>query len=171
MKPFLKPLLLCATLLAVSATASAQSLWRGVPTGATPAEVVARLPEAMPAPPGIRDSGLQGEALLHIPAHTLVDTEFEVLFGFEQGRLQNIVLRRQAASPVQARELAQRLTTALRASYGLEASTKSRSGTPADGIDRLWSPRRLSVQLQLLDGNLVHLRYSPNLPGTANRPL
>ncbi len=167
----MKPLFVCAALLLASLSASAQALWQGVPTGATPAEVVARLPEAVPAPAGLRDAAITGDVLLRIPAHALVDDEFEVLFGFAQEGLQNIVLRKQADSPAQARAIAQRLTTALRASYGLEASTKSRGAQPADAIDRLWAHRRLSVHLQVLDGSWVHLRYSPNLPATASRPL
>lgn len=167
----MKKFFICSALLMLAMSASAQVLWQGVPAGATPAEVVGRLPEAVPAPPGLRDSAIDGDVLLHIPAHALVDSDFEVLFGFGQDRLQNIVLRKQADSPVQARELARRLGATLRASYGLEISTKSRGSRPPDAIDQLWAHRRLSVHLQVLDGTLVHLRYSPNLPATANRPL
>jgi hypothetical protein len=154
----MKKILVCAALMLLSAGASAQALWRGVPTGATPAEVSTLIPEALPAPAD-RPATADGRVLLQIPAYELVGTDFVVAFGFEQDKLQSVVLRSQAGSPEQARAIAQRLTASLRSRYGLEISTKSRQDPLTVGIDRKWSYRRTSVHLQIVEDTIVSLRY------------
>lgn len=151
-------LLVCTALLWLSVSASAQALWRGVPAGATAAEVSALIPEALPAPadtPATAD----GRVLLHIPRYGLVDAEFAVAFGFEQDKLKSVVLQAQAGSTEQAQAIARRLTASLRSLYGLEISTKSRQEPLTPGVDRKWSYRRASVHLQVLEGTMVRLRY------------
>ena len=61
----MKNALVCLAVLLLSGAASAQALWRGVPAGASPAEVQALIPEALPAPAELlaRD----GRALLAFP--------------------------------------------------------------------------------------------------------
>jgi hypothetical protein len=145
--------LLPTTLFFLAATASAQSLWRDVPAGASPAEVVALIPEARPVS--------RGPVLLEIPDHELLDASFSVAFEFEQNRLKGITLRSQAANASDARALAQRLTASLRSRYGLEISTKSRQDNVIPGIDRKWSYRKASVHLQVVDDSVVQLRYQP----------
>jgi hypothetical protein len=152
----MKKILVCTAMLLLAAGASAQVLWRGVPVGATPAEVSALIPEALPAD---RPATADGRVLLQIPAYEVVGTDFAVAFGFEQDKLQSVVLRAQTGSPEQARALAQRLTASLRSRYGLEISTKSRQDPLTVGIDRKWSYRRTSVHLQIVDDSVVSLRY------------
>lgn len=163
-------LLVCTALLLLSAGVSAQALWRGVPSGATAAEVIALIPEAVPAPAN-RPATADGRVLLEISAYSLVDADFAVSFGFEQDKLQSVVLRSQAGSPEQARAIAQRLTASLRSRYGLEISTKSRQDPLTVGIDRMWSYRRTSVHLQVVEGTVVSLRYRAEIPRSANRQL
>jgi hypothetical protein len=154
----MKKILVCTALLLLSAGASAQALWRGVPAGATPAEVSALIPEALPAPAD-QPANADGRVLLQIPAYEVVGTDFAVAFGFEQDQLRSVVLRAQARSPEQAQAIAQRLTASLKARYGLEISIKSRQDRSTTGIDRKWSYRRTSVHLQVLDDTVVSLRY------------
>ena len=164
----MKPILVCAALLLCVSGASAQALWRGVPAGSTPAEVSALVPEAQPAD---RSTPADGRVLLVIAAQELVGTPFEVAFGFENNQLQSVLLQTQASSPQEAMAIAQRVTASLRSRYGLEISTKSRQDPLTVGIDRKWSYRRTSLHLQVLDGTLVSLRYRPDIPRSANRPL
>jgi len=165
----MKKLIVCSALLLACAGASAQALWRGVPAGATPGEVVALIPEAAPAP--ARPATEDGRVLLEIPSHELVGANFQVAFGFEQDRLQSVVLRAQAGSPEEARAIAQRLTASLRSRYGLEISTKSRQDPLTVGIDRKWSYRRTSVHLQVLEDTVVRLRYRAELPRSSGPQL
>lgn len=165
----MKKLIVCSALLLVCAGASAQSLWRGVPAGATPEEVAAQIPEAAQAPP--RPATEDGRVLLEIPAHELVGANFQVAFGFEQDKLQSVVLRAQAGSPEEARAIAQRLTASLRSRYGLEISTKSRQDPLTVGIDRKWSYRRTSVHLQVIEDTVVRLRYRAELPRSSGPQL
>lgn len=162
--------LVCSALLLWCVGASAQALWRGVPAGATPAEVVALIPEAA-APGTVRPTTEDGHVLLEIPAYDLVGADFKVAFGFEQDRLQSVVLRAQAGSPEEARALAQRLTVSLRSRYGLEISTKSRQDPLIVGIDRKWSYRRTSVHLQVVEDTVVRLRYRAELPRSSSPQL
>lgn len=163
----MKKILVCTALL-LSAGASAQALWRGVPAGATPAEVSALIPEALPAP-AERPTTADGRVLLQIPAYEVMDTNFAVAFGFEQDKLQSVVLRAQAGSPEQARAIAQRLTASLRSRYGLEISTKSRQDPLTVGIDRKWSYRRTSVHLQVIEDSVVSLRYQAEAARPSSR--
>lgn len=143
--------LLSSALFFLAATASAQSLWRDVPAGASPAEVVALIPEARPVS--------RGPVLLEIPRHELLDATFSVAFEFEQDKLKGITLRSQAATANEARALAQRLTASLRSRYGLEISTKSRQDDVIPGIDRKWSSRKSSIHLQIVENTVVRLSY------------
>lgn len=161
-------MLVCAALLLLSVSASAQALWRGVPAGATPAEVSALIPEAQPAPAD-QPATADGRVLLEIPAYEVVGADFAVAFGFEQDRLQSVVLRAQAASPEQAQAIAQRLTASLKARYGLEISIKSRQDRSTTGIDRKWSYRRTSVHLQVVEDTVVSLRYRAEATRAPNR--
>ncbi len=163
----MKTLLLCLTCLLFTAGASAQSLWQGVPVGATPAEVQALVPEAQapataPAPSG---DGVQ----LEIPAVELAGAPFKVSFVFKAGQLQRITLLANAGSADQARALGQRLTTSLRSRYGLEMSTKSRGATSSVTIDRQWNFRRTVVHLEVVDDTFVRLDYSGQAPVRNNR--
>ena len=164
----MKKILVCTALLLLCAGASAQALWRGVPAGATPAEVSALIPEALPAPAD-QPATADGRVLLQIPAYEVVDADFAVAFGFEQDRLQSVVLRAQAASPEQAQAIAQRLTASLKARYGLEISIKSRQDRSTTGIDRKWSYRRTSVHLQIVEDTTVSLRYRAEATRQPNR--
>jgi hypothetical protein len=154
----MKKLLLCLTCLVLTTSAFAQTLWQGVPVGATPAEVRALVPEAQ-APA----SGTDG-ALLEIPAFELAGAPFKVSFVFQAGRLQRITLLANAGSADEARALGQRLTTSLRSRYGLEMSTKSRGATSSLTIDRQWNFRRTVVHLEVVDGSFVRLDYSGQAP-------
>jgi hypothetical protein len=120
----MKNALVCLAVLLLSGAASAQALWRGVPAGASPAEVQALIPEALPAPAELlaRD----GRALLAIPRFELAGADFAVSFLFERERLTSVLLLADAGSAEQARDVAQNLTASLRARYGLELSSKSR---------------------------------------------
>lgn len=154
-------------LLCVCALASAQALWRGVPAGASPAEVQALIPEALPAPAELlaRD----GSALLAIPRFELAGADFAVSFLFERERLASVLLLADTGSAEQARDVAQNLTASLRARYGLELSSKSRKDALTVAIDRQWSYRRTSVRLQVLEGRTVSLRYGVEAPRQSDR--
>lgn len=154
-------------LLWLCASASAQALWRGVPAGASPAEVQALIPEALPAPAEwlARD----GRALLVIPRFELAGADFAVSFLFERERLASVLLHADAGSAEKARDVAQNLTASLRARYGLELSSKSRKDALTVAIDRQWSYRRTGVRLQVLDGRTVSLRYGVETPRQSDR--
>ncbi|MGE0099539.1 MAG: hypothetical protein AB7S86_14445 [Hydrogenophaga sp.] len=147
--------LLSTALLLLASAATAQSLWRDVPAGASPAEVAALIPEARPVS--------RGPVLLEISQHELLDAAFSVAFEFEQNKLKAITLRSQTASADAARVLAQRITSSLRSRYGLEISTKSRQDDVIPGIDRKWSYRKASVHLQVVEGSVVRLRYQAEI--------
>lgn len=154
-------------LLCVCALASAQALWRGVPAGASPAEVQALIPEALPAPAELlaRD----GRALLAIPRFELAGADFAVSFLFERERLTGVLLLADTGSAGKARDVAQNLTASLRARYGLEMSSKSRKDALTVAIDRQWSYRRTGVRLQVLEGRTVSLRYGVEVPRQSDR--
>lgn len=163
----MKKLLLCLTCLLLTAGASAQALWQGVPVGATPAEVQALVPEAQTpanAAPPIGD-GVQ----LEIPSFELAGAPFKVSFVFKADQLQRITLLANAGSAEQARALGQRLTSSLRSRYGLEMSTKSRGSTSSVTIDRQWNFRRTVVHLEVVDDTFVRLDYSGQAPVRNNR--
>lgn len=163
----MKYILMGALWLLLSASASSQALWQGVPVGATPAEVRALVPEAQVTP--IDPLSQRDGALLEIPAFELTGARFKVSFVFKAGQLQRITLLADAGSADGARALGQRLTTSLRSRYGLEMSTKSRGATSSLTIDRQWSFRRTSVHLQVVDDTFVRLDYSGQVPPGASR--
>lgn len=165
--PHMKKLLLCLACLLLTAGASAQALWQGVPVGATPAEVRALLPEAQ-APASVPAAGGEGE-LLEIPVFELAGARFKVSFVFKTDQLQRITLLANAGSADEARALGQRLTTSLRSRYGLEMSTKSRGATSSRTIDRQWNFRRTVVHLEVVDDTFVRLDYSGQAPVRNNR--
>jgi len=158
-------LLLCLTCLLITAGASAQALWQGVPVGATAAEVRALVPEAQPPANASSGEGVQ----LEIPSIELAGARFKVSFVFKADQLQRITLLANAGSADEARALAQRLTTSLRSRYGLEMSTKSRGATSSLTIDRQWSFRRTVVHLEVVDDTMVRLDYSGQAPVRNNR--
>lgn len=158
----MKKHLLCLFGLLFVASASAQTLWQGVPVGATPAEVRALVPEAQ-APTTASAPGSDG-VQLEVPAFELAGAAFKVSFVFEADRLQRITLLANAGSADAARALGQRLTTSLRSRYGLEMSTRSRGSTSSLTIDRQWNFRRTVVHLEVVDDTFVRLDYRGQAP-------
>lgn len=156
-----KRLFFLSCLLFIS-SASAQALWQDIPVDATVAEVQALVPEAQTLP--ARPTANGGTVQLEIPAYELAGDTFKVSFVFKADRLQRITLLADAGSADKARALGQRLTTSLRARYGLERSTRSRGSTSSVTIDRQWSFRRTIVHLQVLDVRFVSLEYSAQMP-------
>lgn len=149
--------------LAIGAlTASAQTLWRGAPMNASPAEVQALIAEAQATPAERRTK--DGTALLEIPSYPIADERFAVTFHFEAERLQRIHLVSRPGSRERARVLAQALSSSLRSRYGLPISTKARQDALPGAIDLKWAFRRMTVQLQVPDGQTVDLLYSTAIP-------
>lgn len=154
----MKATLLCLALVCVTSLASAQALWRDVPAGSSPSEVIRRIAEAQPSDPATLAQTPQ--ALLGIPEVEIAGGRFSVRFLFEDERLQNVVLRADTGSPEDAQALARRVYTALRARYGLEQSSTSRGAlAPSTTMNRRWLFRRTTVHLQVVDDNNVLLTY------------
>jgi hypothetical protein len=142
--------------------ASAQTLWRGAPMNASPAEVQALIAEAQ-VTSGERRAQ-DRTALLEIPSYPIAGEDFAVTFHFEAERLQRIHLVSRPATRERARDLAQTLSASLRARYGLPISTKARQDALPGAIDLRWAFRRMTVQLQVPDGQTVDLLYSTAIP-------
>jgi hypothetical protein len=160
----MKNFLTCLALTFVALNASAQTLWRGAPMNASPAEVRAVIPEVQDTSPTQR--ALDSSLLLEIPSTAIADEAFAVTFHFEAERLQRIHLQAKPPTRERMQALLQALQVSLRARYGLPISTKARQDAdPVPGsIDLKWAFRRMTVQLQMLDGATVHLIYSTNIP-------
>ena len=158
----MKSRLLCLFLAGLCSVAHAQALWRGVPAGASPAEVGQRIEEATPARPSTLSE--EPRALLEIPRFEIADTDFAVRFLFERERLVNVVLRADTASPGDAQALADRIYASLRSRYGLELSGKSRGVPLSSPLDRRWLFRRTTVHLQVVDERSVLLTYGVQPP-------
>ncbi len=158
MKHFLTSLVLASMAL----TASAQTMWRDAPMQASPAEILALMPEARETSPAQRAA--DPSALLEIPKTTIADEEFVASFHFESGRLQRIRLRAAPPSRERMQVLLQTLQTSLRTRYGLPISTKRRPGAALGTVDLQWSFRRMNVLLQMVDGQTVDVVYEANIP-------
>ncbi len=158
--------LLSFVLLFLTSAASAQALWRGVPAGASPAEVRQEIVEAIPSRPTTLAQTPQ--ALLEVPSQDIAGGDFVVHFLFERERLQSVVLRSDTGSPEAARALAQRVYASLRARYGLELSSKRRGATVSTTMDRHWLFRRTTVHLTVVDGSSVVLTYGVEAPRQTN---
>lgn len=163
----MKNILLCLVLFVMASAASAQTLWRGVAAGATPAQVRSLIPEASES--SIEARASEPGRLLDIAQYELAGSQFTVSFIFKDERLQSIRLLSDAGSADDARALAQRLTSTLRSLYGLEMSTRSRGSTSSVSIDRQWNFRRTVVHLQVLDVRFVRLEYSGQTPVRSER--
>ena len=158
MKHLLTCLLLCATALG----ASAQTLWRDAPMNASPAEIRRLMPEARDTTPTQR--ALDRSALLEIPRTEIAGEDFVATFHFESERLQRIHLQAKPATRERTQALLQALQAPLRARYGLPISTKARQDAVPGAVDLKWAFRRMTVQLQMVDGRTVDLIYSTNIP-------
>lgn len=159
MKHFLTFLVLACMALGVSA----QTLWRDAPMLASPAEIRALMPDARETSPSQRAA--DRSALLEIPSTPIADEDFDATFHFESERLQRIHLRAQPGTRERTQALLRALQTSLRARYGLPISTKARENAAPGTVDLKWAFRRMTVQLQMVDGATVELIYSANIPG------
>jgi len=160
----MKHFLTCLALAFVALNASAQTLWRNAPMNASPAEIRALVPEVQDTSPTQR--ALDRSALLQIPSTSIADEDFAVTYHFEAERLQRIHLQAKVPTRERTQALLKAMQVSLRASYGLPISTKARQDAdPIPGtVDLKWAFRRMTVQLQMLDGTTVDLIYSTNLP-------
>lgn len=160
----MKHFLTCLALTFVALHASAQTLWRDAPMNASPAEIRALMPEVQDTSPTQR--ALDPSALLQIPRTSIADEDFAVTYHFEADRLQRIHLHAKVPTRERTQALLQALQVSLRARYGLPISTKARQDADAlpGSVDLKWAFRRMTVQLQMLDGTTVNLIYSTNIP-------
>lgn len=158
----MKKLLTCVVLAGMAFGAPAQTMWRDAPMQASPAEIRALMPDARETSPGQRavDSG----ALLEIPSTAIAGETFAATFHFEAERLQRIHLRSRPATPERIQALLQTLQASLRTRYGLPVSPKARQIAGIGAVDLQWAFRRMTVQLQMRDGQTVELIYSANIP-------
>jgi hypothetical protein len=152
----------CLVLACTAMGASAQTLWRDAPMQASPAEIRALMPDARETSPVQRS--VDPSALLEIPSASIADETFAATFHFESERLQRIHLQAQPPSRERTQALLKTLQDSLRARYGLPISTKARSGAALGAVDLKWSFRRMTVQLQMVDGKTVELVYAANIP-------
>ena len=144
----MKHFLSCLVLSSLALNASAQTLWRNAPMQASPAEIRADDPSA----------------LLEIPNTRIANEIFSATFHFESERLQRILLKSQPPTPERTQSLLQTLQTSLHTRYGLPISNKARPGAALGTVDVKWSFRRMTVQLQMVDGQTVELIYDSNIP-------
>ncbi len=158
----MKHFLICLALACLALNVSAQTLWRGAPMNASPAEIRALMPEAQDTSPTQR--ALDRSALLQIPSTPIANENFVATFHFEGERLQRIHLQSKVPTRARTQALLQALQASLRARYGLPISTKSRRDAIPDAVDLKWAFRRMTVQLQMVDGTTVDLVYSTNIP-------
>ncbi|WP_372659701.1 hypothetical protein [Hydrogenophaga sp.] len=158
----MKNFLICFVLAGMAWGASAQTMWRDAPMQASPAEIRALMSDVRETSPARRSA--DPSALLEIPSTSIADETFAATFHFESERLQRIHLQAQPADPQRLQALLKALQTSLRARYGLPISTKTRSGAAKGTVDLKWSFRRMTVQLQMLDGKTVALIYEANIP-------
>ena len=158
----MKHFLTCFVLAGMALNVSAQTLWRDAPMNASPAEIRALMPEAVETSPAQRSA--DPGALLEIPKTPIANEDFVVTYHFESERLQRIHLQAKPDTPKRTQALLNALKTSLRASYGLPISTKTRPGAALGTVDLKWSFRRMTVELQMLDGTTVELIYAVNTP-------
>ncbi|MBS3998491.1 MAG: hypothetical protein KGZ67_14360 [Hydrogenophaga sp.] len=158
----MKQLLASLVLVSMAFNVSAQSLWRDAPMLASPAEIRTLMPQARDTSPARRAA--DPSALLEIPGTPIADETFVVTYHFESERLQRVHLRSEPATPERTQALLRTLQTSLRKTYGLPLSTPSRPVAALGTVDVMWSFRRMTVQLLMLDGKTVELIYSVNMP-------
>jgi hypothetical protein len=161
----MKKLLAALLLVSVVVSVWAQTMWRDAPMLATPADIRALMPDARETTPAQRAA--DPSALLEIARTTIADETFTATYHFESDRLQRIHLRAQPATPERMQALLKTLQASLRSSYGLPISNPSRPVTVLGTVDLMWSFRRLTAQLLMVDGQTVELIYRANMP---NRP-
>jgi hypothetical protein len=162
----MKKILASILLVSMSLTASALTLWSGAPVLASPAEIRALMPQVRETSAAQRAA--DPSALLEIPSTLIAGEPFTATYHFESNQLQRIQLRAQPGTPERIQALLKSLQASLRASYGLPVSPRSRPSVPRGSVDHLWSSRRMSVQLLMVDGQTVNLIYRASLP---SRPL
>ncbi|MDP2164735.1 MAG: hypothetical protein Q8K21_11060 [Hydrogenophaga sp.] len=158
----MKKFIAVLVLVSMAWGASAQNLWRDAPMLASPAQIRALMPEARETSAAQRAA--DPSALLEIPSTPIADESFRATYHFESERLQRIHLRAQSATPARAQALLKTLQASLRTSFGLPVSSPSRPVAALGTVDVLWSFRRMTVQLLMVDGKTVELIYSANLP-------
>ena len=160
----MKHFLTCLALACLALNVSAQTLWRGAPMNASPAEIRALMPQAQDTSPTQR--ALDRSALLEIPSTPIADEDFTATFHFEGEKLQRIHLQAKVPTRERTQALLQAIQVSLRARYGLPISTKARQDADAlpGSVDLKWAFRRMTVQLRMLDGTTVDLIYSTNIP-------
>jgi hypothetical protein len=160
----MKHLLTCIALTCAALNASAQTLWRDAPMNASPTEIRALMPDAQNTSPTQR--ALDRSALLEIASTSIADEDFSATFHFEAEKLQRIHLQSKVPTRERTQALLQALQVPLRARYGLPISTKARQDADAvpGSVDLKWAFRRMTVQLQMVDGTTVDLVYSTNIP-------
>ncbi|MDP2262782.1 MAG: hypothetical protein Q8K24_06465 [Hydrogenophaga sp.] len=158
----MKQILASLVLALMAVAAAAQTLWRDAPMLASPAEISALMPEARETSPARRAA--DPSALLEIPSTAIAGEAFTATYHFESQRLQRIHLRSQPDTPERLQALVRTLQASLRTSYGLPVSTPSRPVATLGTVDLLWSFRRMTVQLLMVDGKTVELIYSANMP-------
>ena len=160
----MKHFLTCLALACLALNVSAQTLWRGAPMNASPAEIRALMPQAQDTSPTQR--ALDRSALLEIPSTPIADEVFTATFHFEGEKLQRIHLQAKVPTRERTQALLQAIQVSLRARYGLPISTKARQDADAlpGSVDLKWAFRRMTVQLRMLDGTTVDLIYSTNIP-------
>jgi|GEM_PF-967055 hypothetical protein len=160
----MKYLITCLALAFVALNASAQTLWRGAPMNASPADIRLLMPEVQDTSPAQRAQ--DSSALLQIPSTLIANEDFAVTYHFEADRLKRIDLQAKVPTPARTKALLQALQVTLRTSYGLPIGSKSRQDTNAlpGSVDLRWAFRRMTVQLQMVDGTTVSLIYTNNIP-------
>jgi hypothetical protein len=158
----MKHFLTCLVLAGMAWSASAQTMWRDAPMRASPAEIRALMPEARETSSDQRSA--DPGALLEIPSTAIAGEDFAATFHFESERLQRIHLRARPATPERIQALLRTLQASLRERYGLPISNKTRQIAALGNVDLLWSFRRMTVQLRMIDGSTVELIYSANFP-------
>jgi hypothetical protein len=161
----MKQFFTCLVLAGLAFGASAQTMWRDAPMHASPAEIRALMPDAQETSAAQRSA--DRSALLEVPSTLIVGEEFAATFHFESERLQRIHLRAQPATRERIQALLNAMQTSLRARYGLPISTKTRPGAALGSVDLKWAFRRMTVQLQMIDGKTVELIYNAEEPNRA----
>jgi hypothetical protein len=163
---YMKKILTSFLLFSMALSVSAQSLWRDAPMLASPAEIRALMPEARDTSAARRS--VDPSALLEIPSTVIAGESFTATYHFETSQLQRIHLQAQPATSERTQALLKALQASLRTSYGLPVSSRTRPSVELGSVDLMWSFRRMTVQLLMVDGKTVQLIYGANIPG---RPL
>lgn len=130
----------CLVLLSLAQfTASAESLWRNIPAGSTPAEVRKTLPAVRtPSEPSVLADG-KTEALLEYVGFQLGEIDFKATLYFKDGRLDRVFLN-PVDRPVgqEARVAAYKLRDSLKAKYGVPTRDEEPRPTLGTADDAEW---------------------------------